>query len=208
MKKLCMITAFVLLCLNQAQAKKVRGYFISKLHDTTYVTFKIPVKLFGEINYEALQWKVKYYDLNDEKITIKPATTSEIGFNYGGQKVRMLSRTNNLGMAGSIFMDNSYFFLRLITDGDMQLFTYYYTQRSGGGFGANGMATGGGSYTVEKEVLQKKNGQLYRPTWISFRKDMMDYISDCPSLVKKIDDRLYRSGDILQIVNDYNRNCK
>lgn len=209
MKKLYLIAAMILFGLNQIEAKKIQGYFISKSQDTTYVTFRIPVKLFsGEPNYEALQWKVKYYDLNDEKITIKPAATREIAFDYDGQKVRMLSRVNNLGLVGNIFIDNSYLFLHLISDGEMQLFTYYYTQRTGGGYGANGMATGGGSYTVEKYVMQKKGGQLYRAAWISFRKDMMDFISDCPALVKKIDDRQYRSGDVQLIVNDYNRNCK
>lgn len=41
----------------------------------------------------------------------------------------------------------------------------------------------------------------------SFRKKATEYFSDCPELVKKIDEKIYKSEDLKQVVIEYN-NCK
>ena len=58
-------------------------------------------------------------------------------------------------------------------------------------------------------VLQKNNDELFKPRFTkeNFKEDMRVYLSDCPSLVQKIDNDLYSIDDIRQIVTDYNTNC-
>ena len=70
----------------------------------------------------------------------------------------------------------------------------------------NGMSfSGGGSYSTQKFVLQKGNGDLFCPAWINFKSKMKDYLFDCPSLVEKIDNKTYKKDDIWRIVEDYNK---
>lgn len=71
-------------------------------------------------------------------------------------------------------------------------------------------STGGWSYN---EVLLLKEGEdtpypvVQGNILKSFRKGMMEYFSDCPELVQKIDDKVYKRDDLEQIVEDYN-NCQ
>ncbi|MFA5974032.1 MAG: hypothetical protein WC780_16920 [Lentimicrobiaceae bacterium] len=210
MKKVFLILTIGLICLNNIEAKKIIGYYISKTNDTLTVTFNVPIKFFSqEPNYERLQWKIKYYDSTNQKKILKPDMANEIIFDYDGEKIRMLSRQNNLDLIGSFFIDNNSLFLQLIKDGKLKLFKYYKTNNSPGMYNAStGMTTGGASYTVEKYIMQKGNDALFKTRWLSFRKDMVNYLSDCPDLAKKIEDKIYRSDDIEQIIDEYNRSCK
>ena len=90
----------------------------------------------------------------------------------------------------------------------MKLFATYFTQQSPGMYNAGtGMTTGGSTYSVERFVLQKNNGSLVQPRWISFRKDMSKFFADCPELVQRIQDRDFKKGDLELIVQDYNQKC-
>jgi hypothetical protein len=210
MKKVFLIIIIGLISLNQLEAEKITGYFITKTNDTLKVTFKIPVNFFSqEPNFEKIQWKITYYDSINQKQILKPNMAKEIVFDYDGENIRMLSRQNNLGLIGSIFIDNSYVFLQLIKDGKLKLFKYYKTNSSPGMYNSStGAMTGGYSYTVEKYIMQKGNEGLFKTRWLSFKKDMADYLSDCPELAKKIEDKIYGSDDIELIVDEYNRSYK
>jgi hypothetical protein len=113
MRKIYIILAIILLALPQAKAEKIEGYFIAKSMDadeidTTFITFNIPVELFsGEIQFQKLQNGVKCYDKFNRKITVTPHTATEISFIYNGEKVRMLSCKNHLGVIGLDFINNS-----------------------------------------------------------------------------------------------------
>jgi hypothetical protein len=110
---------------------------------------------------------------------------------------------------GSLFSDNSYVFLHLLKDGDMKLFNSYQTSGGGPGmYGAGGVMMGGGSYSVEKLIMQKEGGELFRTGWLNFKRDMIHYLSDCQDLAMKIEQKIYRSNDIEAIVYDYNQNCR
>lgn len=47
---------------------------------------------------------------------------------------------------------------------------------------------------------------LITPGWSSFRKKAMKYFSDCPAVVAKLDDKVYKREDIKDVVEEYN-NC-
>lgn len=186
--------------------KKVEGKIIRE-NDTLYVTLNIPVKLFDvDPNYESLQYRVKYFDKTGKKITVWPDEAKEIQFKYNFENVRMLSRVNTIG--GKIFLARSRIFLKLEKEGKLNLYSYYFTQHSGGMYNAStGMMSPGYSYSAERYVLQKGDQELKQPKTLSFKKDMAQYFSDCPTLVKQIESRDFRKGDMEQIVDFYNQRC-
>ena len=207
MRKLLFIVSIGLISSITLSAKKIDGKIFFE-NDTVDVIFKIPFKLLTqEPNYEKIQSKIKYYDSNGNKITLKPSQAKEIRFNDGFFEVRMLSRYNSLGLGG-LFSIHNYIFLKLETDGYLKLFRYYYTQHSAGTYNSTtGTMTGGYSYNVESYILQKGDSELVRPSGYMFRKDMKEYFSDCPELSKKIEDRELRKDDMESIVRYYHLHC-
>lgn len=211
MKKLVILITITFFTLSGTYAEKIAGYFINKNGDTIHVLLKIPIKFkffTYEPNYEKLQWKVKYFDANNQKHILTPNQAKELCFKYYDKNIRMLSRYNNLRLRGSIFSDNTYLFLRLEIDGKLKLFNYYSTQSSPPMYNpSTGAMTGAGSYTIGRYILQKDNEKLFRPRGIYFRKDMSEFLSDCPDLVQKIEIKTYRNWDLEQIVKEYNEKC-
>jgi hypothetical protein len=119
----------------------------------------------------------------------------------------MLSRKNTFG--GNLFSISENIFLKLEKDGELKLFTYYFTRTSPGTFNAStGTTTSGFSYGVEKYIFQIGSGELKRPRTLFFRKDMLEYFKGCPSLCEKIEKKDFGSYDIEIIVDYYNNHCK
>jgi hypothetical protein len=208
MRKIVILITIGLILTFNLEAKKIEGK-IFFADGTVDVTFNIPIKFFTqEPNYEKLQYKVKYFDSTGKKFVLRPDNAKEIQFKYDFENVRMLSRYNSLGL-GNIFSMSTNIFLKLEIDGKLKLFKYYYTQSSPGWYNAStGAITGGYSYSVERYILQKGYGELKRPKSLTFRKDMVEYFSDCPSLVKKIESKDFRKNELEFIVNYYNSNCR
>ncbi len=220
MRKICILIVMGLVLTIKLEAKKIEGKIVLE-NDTIDVVFNIPVNFFTqEPNYEKLQNKVKYFDATGKKTSLRPDDAKEIQFKFEFENIRMVSRYNSLGL-GNMFTTNSNIFLRIIIDGNLKLFMYYYTQRtpgmvsnagsfgpSGGFTGTSSFMTGGAAYSVERCILQKGNGELKRPKGLTFKNDMVEYFSDCPSLVKKIESKDFRKDDLNFIVEFYNKNCK
>lgn len=187
----------VVICTGELKAEKIQGYYISKSNDTTKVTFDIPMYLTAkEPYYENLQQKVTCYDLvTNQKQILNPYTVKEISFNFKGDNIKMLSRKEDLELKGNSYSDDSRIFLHLIKDGKLKLFRFYETPS--------------GDYrTIQLDIMQKNNEELFVTRALSFKKDMVDYLLDCPELAKKIDEKIYKKKDIEQIIDEYNRTCK
>jgi hypothetical protein len=208
MNRICLLIVIALIFTLKSEAKKIEGKILFE-SDTLDVIFNIPIKFFTqEPNYEKLQYKVKYYDSTGKIIVIRPDIANEIQFTYNFEDVRMLSRNNSLGL-GNAFSRSRSIFLKLEIDGKLKLFNYYYTQYAAGTYNASaGMMSGGYAYSVERYILQKENGELKRPKGLTFKKDMIDYFSDCPALVEKIESKDFRKNDLEFIVSFYNSNCR
>lgn len=188
-----------IICIGELEAEKINGYYISKSNDTIKVTFNIPIyfKLsYTRPDYALLQTKVKCYDLaTNQKKKLNPYEVKEISFNYKGDDIKMLSRHDNLELDGQNFSDDRRVFIHLVKDGKLKLFRYY-------------SSSGYGNPSVASDILQKENEELFRIRFLFFKKDMVDYLSDCPELVRKIDEKTYKGNDIEQIVDLYNNTCK
>jgi len=207
MKKFLLSVFALTLLLTNLHARRVPGKIISQ-GKVVNVTIKIPSFTFfmSSSSYEQLQYKVKYFDEAGNKHILRPDYADEIQFEDGGQLVRMLSRPNTLNL-GNIFNMSKNIFLKLEVDGELKLFSYFYTSRSPGMYTGAGMMMGGYTYTVERFILQKGNGNLKRPRTLTFRKDMADYFSDCPDLVNKIENKYFKQNDLNSMVAYYNAYC-
>ena len=56
-------------------------------------------------------------------------------------------------------------------------------------------------------LFEKYYADLVRYGKMNFKNDMPVFVRKCPALVKLIQDKIYKRGDIEQIVSFYNANC-
>jgi hypothetical protein len=197
MRSLILIVTLVTTSLF-AYGKKVGGTIMFK-GESRNVTFDIKVLLLGsEPNFERIQYKVKYYDENGKKQTLRPDDADEIWFDYDGVEVHMISCSNTLG---SIFSTSNKIFLKVEIDGPLRLFRYYYKQRMPTG------ASGSAVYVADDFIFQKGNGPLKQPKAWGWKKDMIEYFSDCPDLRERIENKDLNRSEIEAIVLYYNSNC-
>jgi hypothetical protein len=204
--KIFVITVLVVLSL-QSYGKKIQGTIIVN-GESKAVTFDIKVPLLAdEPNFERIQYKVRYYDESGKKRTLRPDDADEIRFRYEGMDVRMISCFNTLG-GGSLFSTASKIFLKLEIDGPLKLYRFYYQQSTPGYYGgAGGGYSPGMNYRVENLVFQKGNGLLKQPRALGWKKDMLEFFSDCPALRERIESKDLRRKEIEAIVIYYNENC-
>jgi hypothetical protein len=141
------LLAAAVLVFTSASARKIPGKIVDGQGIAIDVIFKIPFKfLSSEVNYEKIQYRIAYYDASGSKKLLRPSDAREIVFKYDNEDVRMLSRPDNLH--SKLFSSDTHIFLRLLIDGKMKLFNYYYTQTSPGFYdGSTGAMSGGANYT-------------------------------------------------------------
>lgn len=179
------------------QAKKIEGVIVFS-NKTVNVTFEIQsnqlVRFMPDL--ASVQKGVTYYEANGEKKKLKPDAAKEIKFTINGEEFRMLSMVK----------DDKKLFLRILIDGNLKLFNFYETQVTGGAPGAGGFSIPS-THSSDDCLLQKGEGELKKFKKGSFKKDMIEYLSDYPELCQKIENKEYKSDNLEDIVNFYNSNC-
>ncbi|MFB6317084.1 hypothetical protein [Saccharicrinis sp. FJH54] len=208
MKKIYLLLTLIVVFAIQINAKNLKGKIITG-SDTSTVMFKIPKGFLStQISYEKLQKKVKYFDVDGTKKILRPENAEEFRFMYKGKEIRFLSRRNNLYLGGA-FSIRPRLFLKLEVDGKLKLFKYYGSQNSSGSFGASsGGMYGGVSMNTVDNILQKGDGDLMQPNFYRYKKELKEFLNDCPELCEKIDNKELKKRDLEEIVRFYNENCK
>lgn len=209
MKKMNLIIFFIISYTFNGYAKteKMEGEIISKNGIDT-VVFEVPIrKSIGEPDYQKIQNKIIYFDTAGNKFTLRPDSVQEIRFKYSGKTIRMVALYNSLEL-GSMFSQGEYIFLKLEIEGNVNVFRYFYIQSRTGGYNFSTGAISNTSYKTDDFILQKRNRQIMRPSWMAFRKDMKEYFADCPALSEKIQNKEFDRNDVLKIVEYYNSNCQ
>jgi hypothetical protein len=198
MKKLIVLLVAGLFLSFNLNAKKINGIIFYK-NDTVNVTFNIQSDLFSKsVNFAALQFNVYYLDSLGKESRLCADKAKEIRFEFNGELIQMISlKFYTFGL----YPDTN-IFVKLDIDGKLRLFTYFpSTGYSGGGFGNTQTQIG-------FHLIQKGDNKPYAPIMRNFRKRMSAYLSDCPSLVEKIQTQEFRCKDIRTIVLYYNSNCE
>ncbi len=200
--KYILIVLILVLSNSKTIAKEIPGYYINLTGDTVKINFKITTEtLSSEINYSSLQCGVMMYNEKHKKVYLKPDEIKELHFDYENEHYRFVPFDQDLKLCSCFYSDK--YLLRQIMDGDLKLFKYTFHNQGG-------IQTGGrtGMFSGEVNILQKQNGKLFKIDYFNFKKSMSDYLSDCPELVKKIQDKIYGKDDLSKIISDYNQNCK
>jgi hypothetical protein len=205
MRHLLPIIALTVISL-QVYGRKIPGVIIAN-GESKEVMFDIKVPLLaGEPNFERTQYRVRYFDESGKKQTLRPDDADEIRFDFEGVEIRMISVPNTIG-AGSMFLSTRKIFLKLEIDGVLRLYRYYYKQNTGGYFGAGGGYYPGATYTADNLIFQKGNGPLKQPRSLGWKRDILEYFSDCPALRDRIESKDLRRKEIEAIVIYYNQQC-
>jgi hypothetical protein len=188
-------------------SKKIEGYYIKKNNEKVTTFFNVPVNLSEEINFQAMTFSIKYFDENDKKQKLDLSNVKELGFEYLGKKVVLKCFLNTAELGGLDFGDKKYVLLKPIREDVIGVY-YFSTEMTTPGFmtGPGGHMMGS-TYHFEAEVLVKFDGQMVQPGIGLFKRKMKDFFSDCPELVKKIDDKVYKRQHIKEMILFYKQKC-
>jgi hypothetical protein len=186
------------MCTLFARAEKLTGKIISE-GKSKEVTFDLEVPL-SDYDLEWMQYKVKYFDENGQRKSLKPTEAEEIQFEHEGRPVRMISCVNpGLGLK---FFKGKKIFLFLEVDGPLRLYRFYYTT------GENNVGpTPKEIVTQYKHVYQKLQYRVVEPAGITWKPDMMKYFAECQEVVDKIDQKEFRKEDAIAVAELYNEKC-
>lgn len=197
----------LLFVFNCSYGKKIEGYYITTTKEKFNAVFDISVgALTDEINFEAIQFALKYYDANGERQKLDLSTIYEVGFKYNEEQFVLRKLRNFLDLNALYAFDTTYMLLRIIKEDVISSYVF-----SGTGYMVNSNGFGGAGtgkfYKFGSGILVKKDGTMINPSTGSFRKKMRAFFYDCPALVDKINDKVYKRNQIDEIIAYYKENC-
>jgi hypothetical protein len=198
----------LLLVYNFSYSKKIEGYYITTNNEKYNTVFEIPVGMLSdEINFEAIQFVLKYYDENEKKQKLDLELIFEVGFDYNGEKFVLRKLRNSINLVPNALFDTSYILLRIIKEDIISSYSFSGTSYMVNSNGYGGVGGGGNFYKYGSSILVKKDGTMVDPSTGSFRKKMSEFFSDCPDLVDKINDKVYKRNQIDEVIEYYKVNC-
>jgi hypothetical protein len=159
-----------------AQDDYLCGYIINNEHDTIHGMIKDRNE-FPLRKYS----KIRFIDQRGKKKKLGP------GDIRGYVRSSMHYETR--------WYDGKVRFLRPVVKGWVSYYQYEYAINSDDGS------------SIETEKLLQRFGEnnFYEVEFLWFRKRMIDYFSDCPEIVVKLQNKEYRFRDLEKLVADYNR---
>lgn len=196
----------LLLTFNFSFSKKIEGYYITTNNEKVNTTFSVAVNLLSkEINFEAILFGIKFYDENEKKQKLDLKEVKEIGLDYSGEKIILKCFLNTGNLGTNYIGDKSYVLLKPIKEDIISVYFYPKTTYSPD-FMTSGGVSGFSSY--DSSVLVRLDGKMVEPYgYGSFKNKMKDFFSDCPELVKKIDEKTYKRKHLVEIIEYYQDNC-
>jgi hypothetical protein len=192
MKKSILLIVLGLLTIANINAKeKVKGLLING-SDTLNIFVEVPTGLIGkDANFLKLQRKITIWNTQGKKQKIKPSQANEIRFDINGETIRMVSAN---------YDSKSKLFLKLEIEGFLSMYKCYYTEQTGGQYGA---------IKTEKKYVLNRDDEVYnRPIGIFSKKALIEFFNDCPELASKIRNGEFKEKNMKEIVSFYNKNCR
>jgi hypothetical protein len=184
-----------------------QGQLILKNADTLVGEIRLPMisKNLIAINGEE---KISFRkDRKSEKIKYGESQVDKVIFKNSDSEVAYFEYINLFDTKKGLF--------KIITKGKANLYARNVSMTSGsymnyGGF-SGGMSIYSSSALNEFYIL-RENESAASPLVTarisrSFNKRAVEYFSDCPSLVSKLEADIYGKNDILKVVEEYNKNC-
>lgn len=192
-----------LLTYFQVEAKRVNGTIFYE-HDTIETLLTIPAKLFGlgkDPRYDLLQTGIYRYDDDGAKIEVLPSEVLEIRFKWKRDIIRMVAVNDESGI-----LPEKEMFLKLESDGQLKLFSYYDWQQTmvynptTKRMEPYSMLVG--SYFILKDQSIKKLEEK------TIRQEAIELFQDCPKLIQKLRSKQVDADQFLRMVEFYNTRCE
>jgi len=198
MKKIILLTVFLVFLSLQSEARRVKGYYLDNQMDTFYVTFNIHITPPNDVDPRYLHNGLTFWDSNDNQRTLKPHQAKAFSFNYNKENHYFVSCQDYLNLSKHVVKKPStYLFLKLEVEGSMRLLSYSYSQNVGIDF----------SVPTTIMIYQRRNDLLFVPKLVAHKKSLVKYFEDCPQVQSKIQSNIFGKGDEVEIVKAYNSFC-
>ena len=208
MKKILLLQILILVSIFAiAKKHQIKGRIITRT-GTLNVTLLIPGTK-KSVDVTSLMREIQYLNKDDKKVQLKPTQAKEIFFEFNKDTIHLVSTRVQWTKRRS-----ERFFLRLIIDGKIKLYHYYYTKsstRSYGSGGTNGsinvtdVTTRG---TSVMKIVQKGTRSGKKISMLAIRKGMRPLIVDCKKLHKDLSKlKTSLSYSLESIIEYYNTNC-
>jgi|GEM_PF-4804177 len=202
MKQFILVFLFVF---NFSYGSKIEGYYITTNDEKINAIFNIPVNMLSkEINFEAIVFGLKYYDEKGDKQKLNLENVKEIGIDYLGEKTILKCLLNTCDLGTNYIGDTKYVLLKPIEEGVISIY-FYPKSVYNPGFVDGAPSTTGNFSSFDATVLVKPDGKMVEPGSGSFKNKMKDFFSDCPELVKKIEEKIYKRKHLKEIIEDYKK---
>ena len=184
-----------------------QGQLILKNADTLVGEIRLPmiskniVAIHGEekisFRKDRKSEKVKYGESQVDKVIFKKSDSEVAYFEY----INLSDTKKGL--------------FKIITKGKANLYARNVSISSGGYMTSGGVSGGMWNYSTtdfNEFYILRENESAVSPLVTagisrSFNKRAIEYFSDCPSLVSKLEAGIYGKNDILKVVEEYNKNC-
>ena len=178
---------------------EVKGTVVFE-NDSIVTTLYLPKKLTSkDVDFPTLQYGFSYKSKEGKKVGVGAGEVKEIHFKYNGEYYRMISM--EFVESKVMYSSTKYMFLRIHTDGEVKLFTYYYNKSFGHLNGAGGIPI-----PADRLLVQKGNEKIQDTKDMS-SKEILKYFSDCPVLAERIEKEKNRKDEIETYVKFYNKEC-
>jgi hypothetical protein len=195
MKKITSLLALLYFSLNNAIAARVPATIIMADGKTIQATIDIPD---GDKKYRHLQETVEYFNADGSKQLLKADEVKEISFANEGTQVKLVSIPyKDTGLENPAPADRENILVQQVVDGKVSVYKFYYIE-PGGQFAPS---------VVEKYLLKKEGDEFYEPAYMTFKKDMVGYLCDCPTLIDKIEEGQYKRKQLPLLIAEYNQTC-
>lgn len=207
-KTLTFVTALFLLSFHSLGYEKVPGIVIYQ-NETISVTFDVPIVMFTkEWDFTRLQKGAYFYDASGKKRRVVPKQALEIQLFLGDtDTIRMVSIVHK-GRARRTFA-------QLMNDGKINVYFMMTPPSNNVSSGPGGMPIGNagmhyhGSGAYRGYLLVKKGD--WRPDVkakrLKFRKEMIEFFSDCPQVVEQIEGQELTNKELSVVVDFYYQYC-
>lgn len=101
---------------------------------------------------------------------------------------------------------------KIICSGKANLYGRKVSMTSSSSTGYNGIVGTTQTYSLNEFYITRKNEETASPLITvrisySFKKRAMEYFSDCPKVVYKLEQKIYKKESIKEVIDEYN-NCK
>jgi hypothetical protein len=185
---------------NFENNKWSEGYIILGRGDTIYGKVKTGGDFYDPTDR---QWQVEFQSAKTSETQYDPTQIRGYGYMFGGAYKSFQSMANTLPNIGGLYHDEERIFLEIVSTGRCTVYTFGQSSKK-----KQRQSIKRGGISVRPYCITRTGKDIILIVPNKFKKTMMMYFDDCPSLVKLIKEKKYTYQNWKDMVGAYNSECK